>query len=229
MNYLLKVFFFSILFFTVFHVSGQNTPPSCVITFPHNNAYFQEGSDVLIRAYASDMGGTYTGGNVTKVEFFSDSVKLGESIMSDSHTYSFQWANVPKGTYRITASATDDQDSVFTSAGVIIVVGSSPVVTKGISTGKGKYLGNLNGYNRSDFLKYWNQVTSENDCKWGSVEAYRDYMRWTNADRAYNFARDNHLSFHYHVIAWGSQYPSWIKTLSPEEFQAEIEEYMAKK
>jgi GH35 family endo-1,4-beta-xylanase len=207
--------------------NGQNTPPSCVITMPHCNAYFVQGTDVTIRVYATDLGGTSTGGKVTNVEFFKDAVKLGEASIATSNTYSFLWTNVPSGTYRITAKATDDLSTVSTSAGVIITVGSEAAKATGMSSGKGKYIANLNGYNRSDYLNYWNGVTAENSCKWGSVEATRDVMNWTNADKTYNFAKNNHLSFRYHALAWGSQYPAWIKNLSPSEFQAEMEEYMA--
>jgi GH35 family endo-1,4-beta-xylanase len=207
--------------------NGQNTPPSCVITFPHCNAYFTQGTDVTIRVYASDMGGTSVSGTVSKVEFFSDDVKLGETNTQTSNTYSFLWTGVPSGTYRITTKATDNLGAVSTSAGVILTVGAAAQSSVGLSSGKGKYLANLNGYNRPDFLNYWNGVTAENSCKWGSVEATRDVMNWTNADKTYNFAKTNHLSFRYHAIAWGSQYPAWIKNLSPADFQAEIEEYMA--
>ena len=206
---------------------GQNTPPSCVITFPHCNAYFMQGTDVTIRVYSTGLGGTSSGGKVTNVEFFKDDVKLGEASTATSNTYSFLWTNVPSGTYRITAKATDDKNMVSTSAGVIITVGSEASNSIGISSGKGKYLANLNGYNRTDYLNYWNGVTSENSCKWGSVEAVRDVMNWANADKTYNFAKTNHMSFRYHALAWGSQYPAWIKSLSPADFQAEMEEYMA--
>jgi len=216
-----------IVIFNALNSNGQNTPPSCVITMPHCNAYFTQGTDVAIRVYASDLGGTSTGGKVTNVEFFRDDVKLGEASTATSNTYSILWTNVPSGTYRITAKATDDLSTVSTSAGVLITVGSEAAKATGMSSGKGKYIANLNGYNRTDYLNYWNGVTSENSCKWGSVEATRDVMNWTNADKTYNFAKNNHLSFRYHAIVWGSQYPAWIKNLSPADFQAEVEEYMA--
>ena len=221
------LFLFSGLFVISVNSFAQHTPPSCVITMPHCNAYFEQGTDVNIRVYSTDKGGSYAAGTITKVEFFADSVKLGESDVSESDTYSFLWKDVSEGTYRITAKATDNEDTVSISAGVIITVVTSPVTAIGLSANKGKYLANLNGYNRSDYLINWNGVTAENSCKWGSVEATRDVMNWTNADKTYNFARDNHISFRYHVIAWGSQYPKWIETLSPEDFQDEVEEYMA--
>ncbi|MFC2129415.1 endo-1,4-beta-xylanase [Bacteroidota bacterium] len=209
-------------------LNGQNTLPSCVITAPHNNAYFMEGTDITILVYSSDLGGTYTGGSVTKVEFFVDDTILGETSTETSHTYSYIWTDVPAGTYRITAKATDNEDSVFTSAGVLVTIGSSEVQSIGISGGKGKYLANIiKGNVRGDFNTYWNGVTAENSCKWGSVEGTRDVMNWTGADIAYKHAKDFHMSFRYHALVWGSQYPSWITTLTPTEFQEEMEEYIA--
>ncbi len=216
----------AIAFFTLI-LNGQNTLPSCVITAPHCNAYFKQGSNMMIRVYATDFGGTYTGGSVKKVEFFKDDISLGESSIAVSNTYSFLWENLQAGTYRITAKATDNDNAEFISSGVIITVGTEASISAGLSAGKGKYLANLNGFNRSDYLTYWNGVTAENSCKWGSVEGTRDVMNWSNADKAYKFAKDNHLSYRYHALAWGSQYPSWIKELSPAEFQAEMEEYIA--
>jgi GH35 family endo-1,4-beta-xylanase len=216
------------LFVLTLSVSAQNTPPSCVITFPHCNAYFEQGTDITIRVYSTDIGGSYANGSVKKVEFFSDTIKLAETSEATSNTYSFVWENVPAGTYRLTARATDNLDSTFTSAGVIITVGTNAVKAAGMSAGKGKYIANIiSGNVRSDFNKYWNGVTAENSCKWGSVESTRDNMRWSGADLAYNHAKNNNLSFRYHAIAWGSQYPKWIETLSPADFQAEMEEYMA--
>jgi GH35 family endo-1,4-beta-xylanase len=223
-----KTFLLLITIISSLILNAQNTPPSCVITMPHSNAYFKQGTDVNIRVYATDLGGTQTGGSVIKVEFFYNEIKLGETSTATSNTYSFLWTDVQAGSYRITAKATDNSDTVSTSAGVLITVGTADVKPTGMSAGKGKYLANIIPNNvRSDFKNYWNGVTSENGCKWGSVERTRDVMNWSNADLAYNHAKNNNLSFRYHVIAWGSQYPEWIKTLSPADFQDEIEEYMA--
>ena len=209
-------------------ICGQNSPPSCVITMPHSNAYFKQGTDVNIRVYATDLGGTQTGGSVTKVEFFYDDIKLGETSTATSNTYSFLWAEAPAGTYRITAKATDNSGTVSTSAGVLVTVGPNNVKPSGLSAGKGKYLANIIPNNvRIDFNTYWNGVTAENSCKWGTVESTRDMMNWTIADRAYNHAKNNYFVFRYHALAWGSQYPKWIETLSPSDFQEEMEEYMA--
>lgn len=220
---------FILLFFVLLPMlQAQNTPPSCVITMPHNNAYFKAETDITVKVYASDLGGTQTGGIVKKVEFFKDGIKLGETSIAIANTFTFKWEAVPAGNYRITAKATDNTDTISTSAGIIITVGATVANPVGMTANKGKYLANIIPYSiRSDFKNYWNGVTSENGCKWGSVEGTRDVMNWNNADLAYNYAKSNFLSFRYHAIAWGAQYPKWIESLSPADFQAEIEEYMA--
>jgi GH35 family endo-1,4-beta-xylanase len=208
--------------------SITNTLPSAVITYPHSNAYYQVGSNVTINVYSTDIGGSLENGTVEKVEFFIDDNLVNETTEHKNHTYTFVWPNVQEGEYRITARATDNLGDTFTSAGVLLKVGQDSVVKKGISAGKGKYLANIISSSvRSDYLTYWNGVTAENAHKWGSVEGTRNTMRWGGGDNIYNFALNNNLMFRYHAIAWGSQYPQWLETLTPEEFQAEIEEYMA--
>ncbi len=208
----------------------SNTLPSAVITYPHSNAYYQEGSDVVINVYSTDIGGSFENGTVEKVEFFIDGELVHETADHNNHTYTFIWLNVQVGEYRITARATDNEGDSFTSAGVLLSVGKEPVVSKGLSAGKGKYLANIlksSSTVRHDYLTYWNGVTAENAHKWGSIEGTRNVMNWTQGDIIYNYAKNNNLMFRYHAIAWGSQYPQWLRNLEPEEFQAEIEEYMA--
>src|SRR5690554_654464 len=113
-------------------ILGQvETPPSCVITYPHNNAYYQEGTDLLIRVYATGIGGTGMNRSVEKVEFFVDGNKVHETSTHSFDTYSFLWEDLEAGTYRITARATNDQSVAFTSAGVFVTVGAEAVVKRG--------------------------------------------------------------------------------------------------
>ncbi len=206
------------------------TPPSCVITYPHTNAYYQEGSDMVIRVYSTGLGGT-TISSIDKVEFFVDDTKIFETSEHDSNTYSFIWENLEAGSYRITARATNDRGVSFTSAGALVTVGSKPVVKRGISAGKGKYLANIISHlaPSQDFLQLWNGVTAENGSKWGTIERTQGVRNWTQSDLAYNVAEANNLSFRYHAIAWGSQYPSWIEALSDDvtAFRAAVESYIA--
>lgn len=95
-----------------------------------------------------------------------------------------------------------------------------------IAEGQEKYLGNIYSASQvQNFTAYWNQVAPENAGKWGSVEATRDVMNWTQLDAAYALAQDNNLPFRMHVMIWGNQQPEWIKTLPAEEQREEIEEW----
>lgn len=209
--------------------SDYNTPPSCVITTPHVNAYYQKGSQVTINAYATAIGGSGLPGEILKVKFYVDDQIIGESTTHEHNTYSNSWNAVNTGEYRIKAIATDTLGKSFTSAGVLISVGSDDVEEIGLSAGKGKYLGNVvrNSGVEPLFTDYWNAVTSGNGGKWKTIEGTRNVMNWDKADEAYNLAKNNSLPYRYHTLAWGSQYPDWITTLEPAEFQAEMEQFIA--
>lgn len=92
----------------------------------------------------------------------------------------------------------------------------------------GFFVGNIttNGNVRNDFTQYWDQLTPENEGKWGSVERTRDVYDWSGLDRAYNYAKQNNIPFKQHTMVWGSQQPNWIDSLSPAEQAAEIEEWI---
>jgi Bacterial Ig domain len=82
-------------------ISGSSTVgiPVVSITSPDNNDVLAEESNITINASASE-----TGGSITKVEFFADTIKIGED---DSAPYAMTWANPSEGNYTITARATD--------------------------------------------------------------------------------------------------------------------------
>lgn len=83
------------------------------------------------------------------------------------------------------------------------------------------------GENTNEFLSLFNQITPENAGKWGSVERNRDQMNWSSLDAIYKLAKDYGLKYKHHVLVWGSQQPSWISSLPPEEQLEEIEEWFA--
>jgi len=91
-----------------------------------------------------------------------------------------------------------------------------------------KFVGNIttSGAVRSDFAKYWNQITPENEGKWGSVEATRGVYNWSALDRIYAYARQNNVQVKAHTFVWGNQYPSWINNLSPAEQATAIEDWI---
>ncbi|PUA28727.1 MAG: hypothetical protein B0W54_18515 [Cellvibrio sp. 79] len=75
-------------------------------------------------------------------------------------------------------------------------------------------------------MNYWNQITPENEGKWGSVEATRDQYNWAPLDRIYAYAREHNIPVKAHTFVWGSQFPSWINNLSAADQAAEIEEWI---
>jgi GH35 family endo-1,4-beta-xylanase len=112
------------------------------------------------------------------------------------------------------------------------VIGFGNVAGGGDDGGGGQlpafFVGNIttNGNVRSDFIQYWDQITPENEGKWGTVEATRDVYNWSGLDRAYNYAMEHHIPFKQHTFVWGNQAPSWINSLSASEQAAEIEEWI---
>ena len=91
-----------------------------------------------------------------------------------------------------------------------------------------KFVGNITtrGSVRNDFMRYWDQITPENEGKWGSVERTRDQYNWGPVDAIYEFARANGIPVKAHTFVWGAQAPSWINNLSAAEQRGEIEEWM---
>jgi endo-1,4-beta-xylanase len=91
-----------------------------------------------------------------------------------------------------------------------------------------KFVGNITtrGQVRSDFINYWDQITPENEGKWGSVEGTRDQMNWAGMDRVRDYARQHNIPYKQHTFVWGAQQPGWIGGLSQSEQRAEVEEWI---
>jgi endo-1,4-beta-xylanase len=91
-----------------------------------------------------------------------------------------------------------------------------------------KFVGNITtrGQVRSDFIDYWDQITPENEGKWGSVEGTRGRMNWAGLDAAYNYAKQHNIPFKQHTFVWGAQQPGWIGGLSQADQRAEVEEWI---
>lgn len=96
-----------------------------------------------------------------------------------------------------------------------------------LSKNPNKFLGNITtmGQVRSDFDKYWNQLTPENETKWGSVEGTRGQFNWGSVDAEYNYCKEHGFAFKFHTLIWGGQYPSWMNSLSQTEQLAAITEW----
>ncbi|WP_049773100.1 endo-1,4-beta-xylanase [Truepera radiovictrix] len=96
-------------------------------------------------------------------------------------------------------------------------------------TPRERFVGNIWPNDTQDdptFATYWNQVTPENAGKWGSVEAERGVMKWTDLDRAYAYAKEQAFPFRLHTLVWGSQQPAWLAGLSQAEQLEALESWM---
>ena len=91
-----------------------------------------------------------------------------------------------------------------------------------------KFAGNITtqGQVRSDFINFWDQITPENEGKWGSCEPNRNQMNWTGMDRVRDYARQHGIRYKQHTFVWGAQQPGWISGLPESEQRAEVEEWI---
>ncbi len=111
---------------------------------------------------------------------------------------------------------------------LIFLIGGfqTEVLSQPLAAGKDKFLGCcIRNTIRTNFTKYFNQVTPENSGKWESVEFSKDNYNWTSLDLAYNYAVANGFKYKHHTLVWGQQSPAWISSLSITEQRAQIEEW----
>ncbi|MEV8229778.1 endo-1,4-beta-xylanase [Streptomyces sp. NPDC079167] len=60
----------------------------------------------------------------------------------------------------------------------------------------------------------FNSVTAENEMKIDATEPQRGQFNFTSADRVYNWAVQNGKEVRGHTLAWHSQQPGWMQSLS---------------
>ena len=75
-----------------------------------------------------------------------------------------------------------------------------------LSQNPNKFLGNITtAYQiRDDFDKYWNQLTPENETKWGSIEGTRDQYNWSTVDAQYQYCKEHGIQLEaYQPLAVG--------------------------
>jgi hypothetical protein len=94
--------------------ADANNPPFVTLTSPANNSNFAAGGDLTLTATAGDLDG-----NISKVEFYRGSTKLGED---STEPYSLNWNNLPAGIHELSARAIDDQGVESESSSVQIFV-----------------------------------------------------------------------------------------------------------
>ncbi|ABG58511.1 endo-1,4-beta-xylanase [Cytophaga hutchinsonii] len=192
--------------------------PVVTLTAPTATSFTAPAS-ITITATATDADGT-----ISAVKFYNGSTLLS-TVTTSPYTYS--WTNVGAGTYSITAVATDNSGSSTTSTAKSVTVTTTTSTTNPIGKCKGKYFGNIIANSvPSTYTTYWNQVTSENSSKWGSVENTQGTYNWTGSDLAYNWAKNNGGLFKYHAFVWGQQAPGWVSTASAATITAAVQNYI---
>lgn len=141
--------------------NAPNVPPFVVLTAPADSSTFDAGIPITIQANAGDSDGV-----IRKVEFFADSVKLGEAT---AHPYTFTWAGAPGGSHLLAARATDDRFGTADSSPVTVTV-IAPIPVTIVPTGSTwKYLDD-----GTDQGLGWIQ-TAFNDVGWASGPAQLGY------------------------------------------------------
>jgi len=100
-----------------------NNPPTVALNSPQNNSSFTEPANITFSASAADSDGS-----VSKVEFFANNNKVGQSTTGTPFT--FTWGGVAAGNYALFAVATDNFGATATSAvvNVSVTVSSAPTI-----------------------------------------------------------------------------------------------------
>lgn len=93
------------------------------ITSPSAGSVLDPSSNLTVTASATNISGP-----ITKVEFFANSVLLGEGSPSGNQ-YSISWNNAPPGGYVLTAVLTDNSGVITNSLPVNISVTNKPTLT----------------------------------------------------------------------------------------------------
>ncbi len=109
------------------------------------------------------------------------------------------------------------------SLAIAAVAGLASVANAAFADGGAKFVGNIttSGQIRDDMGTYWNQITAENGCKWGSIHSLSNgnsgtsKFAWDNYDKcegAYKWAKEKpgERHFKFHALVWGSQYPNFL-------------------
>lgn len=190
-------------------VPCDKVPPT--VTLESSGSFYTGDGTLTLTATASDNVA------VKKVEFLRDGVVISVDRAAP-YTLELPISSGNNGRERYTAVAYDVSDNQTSSnpKSVLTAIGNKFV---GTAPDGSADLAHLSGY--------FNQVTPANAGKWGSVEATRDQLEWANLDAAYDYAQSNGMPFKLHTLVWGSQQPSWLSGLTPEEQLAEIEQWIA--
>lgn len=103
---------------------------------------------------------------------------------------------------------------------VTFALAASSLSFGALADGGAKFLGNITTSSqvRSDMGTYWNQLTNENGCKWGSIHSVDNsgkskfnFNGFDSCENGYKWAKaEPGRTFKFHALLWGSQVPDFI-------------------
>jgi endo-1,4-beta-xylanase len=86
---------------------------------------------------------------------------------------------------------------------------------------KGRYFGTAINVGKLSDSQYtsiakreFGMVTAENEMKIDATEPSQGQFNFTNADKVYNWAKQNGMEVRGHTLAWHSQQPGWMQSMS---------------
>ncbi|GLY36721.1 beta-xylanase [Amycolatopsis sp. NBRC 101858] len=87
------------------------------------------------------------------------------------------------------------------------------------------YLANEADY-RTVLTREFDNVTPENEMKWGTVEAVRGQYDWSGADAIVRYAQTHHKTVRGHTLVWHSQLPDWVAALPAGELRRVLRDHI---
>ncbi|WP_328616004.1 endo-1,4-beta-xylanase [Amycolatopsis sp. NBC_00355] len=79
---------------------------------------------------------------------------------------------------------------------------------------------------RAVLTREFDNVTPENEMKWGTVEAVRGQYDWSGADAIVQYARAHHKTVRGHTLVWHSQLPDWVAALPADELRRVLRDHV---
>jgi GH35 family endo-1,4-beta-xylanase len=184
----------------------------------------------FVELYHQTAGNRYFSVAVEGQQIFTDKDLYKEVGHDRAYEVIVPSVNVADGKLTIDISASLDNGTISAFAIYSNAGGKFEEPPPPVNTGKNHkfFVGNITtgGNVRSDFIQYWNQITPENEGKWGSVEGTRDQYNWAPVDRIYAYARQHNIPVKAHTFVWGAQSPGWLNNLNAADTAAEIEEWI---
>lgn len=106
---------------------------------------------------------------------------------------------------------------------VVAGLAAATVSQAALADGGAKFLGNITTSSqiRADMGTYWNQITNENGCKWGTIHSVDangkskfNFNGFDSCENGYKWAKEKpgERFFKFHALIWGSQKPDFLCT-----------------